>query len=1355
MYLKRNGRVTIEGFENLQNAPKITPDRALLLFRCCGSLLPDIQPTRRHQLMLDLKARFKPPFIDISHFNTLLLVQNENGIPFDPSEALSELSNMGLEPNRVTYQHLIERYALSGDLSAANAILSHMKEAGMPVNEWIFGSLISCHTAVGDFEGAKGVLEVMKTAGLEVGSEAHITYISGVLKYRAKDLTPQELESLFEDAKLKEITFCDHDIFQVLSLASSLERIDLSDKIISYLPRKSGYYQEMRNHIPGLIFNGHLPVALSLYRDFASNIQMDDSGLSKKVYAEFIPTAMVRSNGRYSAEEIEGAIDGLLSEDVGVIFAEALATSIEEGHNELSKSLGDIMHSRKLFDRRNFIPYIKRRARVISSENGDVLDEMSGFVSSLVSTGIQPSMQSYAQDILPPIISNRTSMEGRTVNAVRDLLNKVKEKSKRAPPYSDIGNACVQHHLNLEKESSFMEALRMLSSIRGEWVLPISWKLSLARSYLATNNLEILSSFFFFCLRDQLRNGESANRNLAIWDCIPLIHSFGPRYDQKNDPDLLVKNVLSHLASLDITPPKEVSKSWKRTLEDPSVLELIESLPEPTTWSAEADRQFNEHIFTDLFGKIKEPSQMSDSRKIHNSLIKSIAEERFLEGADRILKVLKTSDFIVAPREVHDLILGLCQGGHSKKALEVFNSISEQSVDSKIFAATASHLLGQLISKEESSLWKGLLLNSLNMDKLITKSGVDVSEYFSGLSLHLDEDASKKTKLSEVKSILEQKGIVSSEFKFMEEDRRIHSVHNTVVDLIAENKVREAEEYLQNYLVDGGVIYGGTCIQMAGALSKVGNKEKLKDFLLSLSEEKVHARQTWNGFFVSLLNLVVEQLEDVSGGHALLEELYEAGSVPSKVCKAYYNTKVGLLLKENKVDEALELTLQASDNDIVVKNHELMKIFAEAEDLEKLQKVLDVGIGILGEVNSLYALIRCFLDLGKFPQVKKLLETPGFRYMPSNVENLVDHLIRSENTGALEIFVNYSRNLFACDRDYLYSKLLEATPVSEQGEKASEIWINLQEEGHIPSPSLKRNIATALRSADKYVPFAEEERQSGVKSLKAPPRSSSATSSPFLQSLSGVKDNPKAALDLLISLNESERENILSTRVGIRTFSEVLKNADSDNISAFESILSPELQKTFFISRRKAEALILERKVDLLDIVRENPERIPSVRVISEVADGDCVRRLYDMKDSLSDIGKAIVITSALLKGEFGLVRDFMRITDRGDRSFFNFKRYIRGNLSSLEKASQFLESLKAEGLISELGGPIYSYILESSPKMRSSKDELSNIILELSRNKVDLSNMSTAALRICADNTEDEVMKRNMTSLIENRSKA
>ncbi len=58
---------------------------------------------------------------------------------------------------------------------------------------------------------------------------------------------------------------------------------------------------------------------------------------------------------------------------------------------------------------------------------------------------------------------------------------------------------------------------------------------------------------------------------------------------------------------------------------------------------------------------------------------------------------------------------------------------------------------------------------------------------------------------------------------------------------------------------------------------------------------------------------------------------------------------------------------------------EVQNFFFQLEDMEKMQRVLDASISVIGEERSLYDLALNFLYLGKTSQARKLLETPGLR----------------------------------------------------------------------------------------------------------------------------------------------------------------------------------------------------------------------------------------------------------------------------------------------------------------------------------------------------------------------------------------
>lgn len=60
-----------------------------------------------------------------------------------------EMKKNNIEPNRVTFQRLIQQYCNNGDIAGATKILEHMSEKEIPINEIIFNSLIKGHSEAG------------------------------------------------------------------------------------------------------------------------------------------------------------------------------------------------------------------------------------------------------------------------------------------------------------------------------------------------------------------------------------------------------------------------------------------------------------------------------------------------------------------------------------------------------------------------------------------------------------------------------------------------------------------------------------------------------------------------------------------------------------------------------------------------------------------------------------------------------------------------------------------------------------------------------------------------------------------------------------------------------------------------------------------------------------------------------------------------------------------------------------------------------------------------------------------------------------------------------------------------------
>merc|ERR1712098_80401 len=148
--------------------------------------------------------------------------------------------------------------------------------------------------------------------------------------------------------------------------------------------------------------------------------------------------------------------------------------------------------------------------------------------------------------------------------------------------------------------------------------------------------------------------------------------------------------------------------------------------------------------------------------------------------------------------------------------------------------------------------------------------------------------------------------------------------------------------------------------------------------------------------------------------------------------------------------------------------YELMTRLVQEENVDDLQKVVDL-ISVVGEEVSLYDLTMVFLLEGRRAQAKKMLETPGLMYNNKIVATIMGKFMSENRLDCLEDLIKLSRNIFGCDRDFMYTTWVRA--VAHNAIKVNDIWMEIQDEGHAPSTRLKTEIARALRAGNLDIPF--------------------------------------------------------------------------------------------------------------------------------------------------------------------------------------------------------------------------------------------------------------------------------------------
>lgn len=312
LFAQRSGRILDQDSRKLLSklyldTNAITPNHALFAIRCLGSINVDMTKSERQKLLDEFFAKCQEVELrlDISHHNALLKAYLENDHQFSPTAILTQIANAGLQPNRVTYQHLIRKYCNDGDIDGATTILEHMKQINMPVNEQVFQSLVLAHAKAGDYESADKVIEIMQASGIDVNISSYTTKLEGmILAGEPAEVINDQILGLVD----KGLFLGDSDYLQLIIAFCQQGNIEAAKVLSDKLPRNTGYFNILRNSIPALIQHGQVDLALSFLATFG-NAEVMDAKAEQNDHGFFILRCVVNSGA--SPNQVLEAVEKL------------------------------------------------------------------------------------------------------------------------------------------------------------------------------------------------------------------------------------------------------------------------------------------------------------------------------------------------------------------------------------------------------------------------------------------------------------------------------------------------------------------------------------------------------------------------------------------------------------------------------------------------------------------------------------------------------------------------------------------------------------------------------------------------------------------------------------------------------------------------------------------------------------------------------------------------------------------------------------------------------------------------------------------------------------------------------------
>ncbi|XP_077286050.1 bicoid stability factor [Arctopsyche grandis] len=216
---------------------------------------------------------------------------------------------------------------------------------------------------------------------------------------------------------------------------------------------------------------------------------------------------------------------------------------------------------------------------------------------------------------------------------------------------------------------------------------------------------------------------------------------------------------------------------------------------------------------------------------------------------------------------------------------------------------------------------------------------------------------------------------------------------------------------------------------------------------------------------------------DVKNIQTITDIIVEKGF--AKVSNTLLNPLVKANLVAGDVNAAIDVFEDSCrQHKLTPYKSELVKKLIMDEDAVGLQKVTDLSTIVHGEVNSLYDLVFGFVECNRLKQARRILETPGMRTRNRRLNDACIYNGRLGNIELLEKLFEVTRELTHIDRTEMFQQLLNHYINTENTEKATGLWMLMQEESVPASDKFLIDLANYLKTKDIPIPFSVPNVQS-------------------------------------------------------------------------------------------------------------------------------------------------------------------------------------------------------------------------------------------------------------------------------------
>jgi hypothetical protein len=301
-----------------------------------------------------------------------------------------------------------------------------------------------------------------------------------------------------------------------------------------------------------------------------------------------------------------------------------------------------------------------------------------------------------------------------------------------------------------------------------------------------------------------------------------------------------------------------------------------------------------------------------------------------------------------------------------------------------------------------------------------------------------------------------------------------------VQSLVRAGQAERAADLLTSFIGTNTSAFASTFLdQLLVGLAREGRHEQVLELLASITPDQLVSARNSNGHHL---------IAEYSGPQqeAVLAALV-AGRWARPTDRRLQQGRLQALLQGEDMDAVMEeVERLVREHGSIPMKQDVTKRLIELEDQDNIQRLIDLSLKRFGEERSLYELIHCFLDTGRRLPARKLMGTPGLRWNQDMVAVMVGKLREAGRLEELGYLVQDSKAIQGCDRDFMFQQLVAA--VEGDAARVEEVWLEVQEEGHVPSVALLAARARVLEAAGRPVPFEVPEGRSypSVEEVTAP-----------------------------------------------------------------------------------------------------------------------------------------------------------------------------------------------------------------------------------------------------------------------------